>query len=99
MIIFQANNNDTVESDLADIVYIKGVKSLRTNFRFPQTIVMQGFPEFNEVLKASVQLCRRNAESEEKRYGHMPPCRKMSPLSPPLRLDEYFMMERDEAKC
>ena len=60
---------------------------------------MQGFPEPGEVLRASVQLCRRDAESEENNYGRMPPCRKMSPLSPPLRLDEYFMMERDEGKC
>lgn len=97
--IFQANSDDTVDSNFVDIVYIEGVKSLWNNFRFPQAIVMQGFPEFAEVIKASVQLCRRNAESEEKSYGKMPPCRKMSPLSPPLRLDEYFMMERDEGKC
>ena len=60
---------------------------------------MQEFPELGEVLKASAQLCRRDSEAEEKRYGRMPPCRKMSPLSPPLRLDEYFMMERDKGKC
>jgi len=60
---------------------------------------MQGFPEINEVVKASVRLCQRDARTEEERYGRMPPCRKMAPLSPPLRLDEYFMMERDEGKC
>ena len=62
-------------------------------------VVMQGFPEIDEVTKASVKLCRRDAREEEERYGRMPPCRKMAPLSPPLRLDEYFMMERDEGKC
>jgi len=60
---------------------------------------MQGFPEINEVIEAAVRLCQRDARIEEECYGRMPPCRKMAPLSPPLRLDEYFMMERDEGKC
>lgn len=30
--------------------------------------------------------------------GVLPPCRNTDPLDPPLRLDEYAMMERDEGK-
>ena len=51
------------------------------------------------VMKTAHELCQEDSMLELKNRGPLPACRKMSPLSPPLRMDEYHMMERDRGKC
>jgi hypothetical protein len=51
------------------------------------------------VMAAAASLCVEDAVAEEEKYGLLMPCRKISPLSPPLKLEEYSMLERDRGKC
>jgi protein arginine N-methyltransferase 5 len=50
------------------------------------------------VMAAAASLCVEDAVAEEEKYGLLMPCRKISPLSPPLKLEEYSMLERDRGK-
>ena len=52
-----------------------------------------------EIMKTAYELCQEDSRLELKKRGVLPPCRKISPLSPPLSMDEYHMMERDKGKC
>ena len=51
------------------------------------------------VLQAAARLCAEDGRRELMEYGPLPPCPKLSPLSPPLNPEEYLMMERDRGKC
>ena len=53
----------------------------------------------HEVLQAAAGLCAEDEGRELREYGPMPPCLKLSPLFPPLKPEEYLMMERDRGKC
>ena len=46
-----------------------------------------------------VQECWAGFRHELDSMGVLPPCRKLSPIEPPLRMDEYHMMQRDKTKC
>ena len=50
-------------------------------------------------MAAAASLCEEDAVAEEERYGLLMPCRKISPLIPLLKLEEYSMLERDRGKC
>ena len=47
----------------------------------------------------AAKLCKEDEQEEEKQHGELLPCRKLSPLSPYLKLEEYHMLERDKGKC
>jgi len=51
------------------------------------------------VLQAAARLGAEDERRELVEYGPLPPCPKLSPLSPPLNPEEYLMMERDRGKC
>ena len=55
--------------------------------------------ETESIMTAARELCRQDSKMELKEYGPLPPCRKTSPLTPSLRMNEYEMMERDKGKC
>ena len=46
-----------------------------------------------------VQECWAGFRRELDAMGVLPPCRKLHPIEPPLRIDEYQMMQRDKTKC
>ena len=46
-----------------------------------------------------VQECWAGFRHELDAMGVLPPCGKLSPIEPPLRMDEYHMMQRDKTKC
>lgn len=52
-----------------------------------------------DVMKVAAELCEKDSRTEQKQYGHLLPCRKISPLEPFIKLEEYFMLERDTGKC
>jgi hypothetical protein len=52
-----------------------------------------------DVMKIAEELCKKDALVEQDRYGQLLPCRKISPLLPFIKLEEYFMLERDTGKC
>ena len=51
------------------------------------------------VMRIAAELCLEDSKIELRERGPLPPCRKLSPLTPPLRMEEYQMMERDRGKC
>lgn len=51
------------------------------------------------VMNIATELCIQNENEEKNQYGELSPCRKLSPLSPYLKLEEYHMLERDKGKC
>ncbi len=51
------------------------------------------------VMEAARNLCQEDYLQELNERGLLPPSRKISPLTPPLRMEEYGMMERDRGKC
>ena len=46
-----------------------------------------------------VQECWAGFRRELDAMGVLPPCKKLNPIEPPLRIDEYHMMQRDKTKC
>lgn len=50
-------------------------------------------------MEVASQLCWEDSMKELQDRGILLPCRKISPLQPPLRMEEYEMMERDRGKC
>lgn len=52
-----------------------------------------------EVMDVAKRLCSEDSEKELEERGTLLPCHKISPLQPPLRMEEYEMMERDRGKC
>lgn len=52
-----------------------------------------------DVMEAAKFLCEKDAKTEQNCFGELLPCRKISPLEPFIKLEEYFMLERDTGKC
>ena len=53
----------------------------------------------DRVADAATKLCTEDYLIELKERGILLPSRKISPVFPHLRMEEYDMMERDRGKC
>ncbi|XP_032227836.2 protein arginine N-methyltransferase HSL7 [Nematostella vectensis] len=51
-----------------------------------------------DVNVAAIELCKEDELNEKENFGSLLPCRKLSPLEPFIKLEEYFMLERDRGK-
>ncbi|KAK3747775.1 hypothetical protein QZH41_008801, partial [Actinostola sp. cb2023] len=51
-----------------------------------------------DVMAAARDLCEKDSKTERDCFGELLPCRKISPLEPFIKLEEYFMLERDTGK-
>ncbi|EDO32564.1 predicted protein [Nematostella vectensis] len=51
-----------------------------------------------DVNVAAIELCKEDELNEKEKFGSLLPCRKLSPLEPFIKLEEYFMLERDRGK-
>jgi len=51
------------------------------------------------IMESAEELCEKDAKTEQECFGELLPCRKISPLEPFIKLEEYFMLERDTGKC